>query len=380
MQSSLDIFRRLVAFDSTSSNPTEPITSYIHSLFAGSSARIEEIRSEDESKANLLITLGGPTQNGSGLILSGHLDCVPARENGWNSDPFTLTDGGDRWIGRGASDMKGFIALSIDAALRVDASRLRAPLSLLFTYDEEVGTLGAKRFHDLFPRERKLPKACIIGEPTEMRCVRMHKGHLKLRVTLHGKSAHSGYPHLGKNAIEAAGRVIERLTALRMTLESERPEHHQFFAEVPFVPLNIGTIQGGAAINIVPDRCTIEIGLRPMPGMTAEGLTARVSAAVSEAAPDASVAILSNSPPMLLPEEADVHRTVSRLLGQSETESVGFATDAGWLQELGLDCVLFGPGSIEVAHRPNEYMPKAEFEEAAPLLDRLIAHYCGGEA
>ena len=211
-----------------------------------------------------------------------------------------------------------------------------------------------------------------------LRVVRMHKGHVKARVVITGKSAHSGYPHLGVNAIELAARAVTALGALRMELEREEAPNRQHFGDVPFVPLNIGTIRGGSAINVVPDRCVIELGLRPMPGSDVSDLVARVENAVRRAVNDApaDVKVLSNSPPLLLDENAFVHRELCSLVGQSDTQSVNFATDAGWFQELDVDCVLFGPGSIEDAHRPNEFMPKAEFERAAEILDRTIESFC----
>ena len=348
-------------------------------LLIDAGGRIEEIPSEDREKMNLLVSFGPATDaSRHGLVLSGHMDCVPALEEGWTSDPFVLTDRGDRWVSRGASDMKGFLALAMDAVMRLDKSRLRAPLMLLFTYDEEVGTLGAKRFVEMRRREGDLPRAVIIGEPTSLRVVRMHKGHVKARVVITGKSAHSGYPHLGVNAIELGARAVSALGALRVELEREEAPNRQHFGDVPFVPLNIGTIRGGSAINVVPDRCVVELGLRPMPGSDVASLISRVENAVRRAVHDApaDVKVLSNSPPLLLDENAFVHRELCRLVGQNDTQSVNFATDAGWFQELDVDCVLFGPGSIEDAHRPNEFMPKAEFERAAEILDQAIETFC----
>src|SRR6185369_11426885 len=208
---------------------------------------------------------------------------VPAEEDGWRHDPFHLADEGDRWVGRGSCDMKGFLALAANLMTEADPRSWRAPLALVFTYDEEVGTLGAKRLTESFPEAASLPRSAVIGEPTSLRVARNHKGHFKLWVTLHGVAAHSGYPHLGTNAIEPAGRVITALAALRRELEAETPPNRELFPEVPFVPLNVGTIHGGSAINVVPDRCVVELGLRLLPGMSAEPLIDRVREAVRSA-------------------------------------------------------------------------------------------------
>lgn len=377
------LLSRLIAFDTTSRNSNLPLADFLCGYLDRPGVRISRVPSADGEKTNLVVWVGPePTGDRRGLVLSGHMDVVPAEEDGWTSDPFTLTDGGDRWVARGACDMKGFLALAANlAAEAVDAGRWRAPLALVFTYDEEVGTLGAKRLAESFPEAAILPRSAVIGEPTSLRVVRTHKGHFKLRVTLHGVSAHSGYPHLGTNAIEPAGRVIGALAALRRELEAETPLNRELFPEVPFVPLNVGTVHGGSAINVVPDRCVVEVGVRPLPGLGSAELMERVDRAVRAAAAPFSpeIELLSDSPPLLLDEAAPIHRHLCGLVGQTTGASVSFATDAGWLQHLGLDCAIFGPGSIEVAHKPNEHLPKDEFAAARTFLARTIETFCREE-
>jgi acetylornithine deacetylase len=371
------LLARLIAFDTTSRNSNLPFADFLCDYLDRPGIRISRFPSAGGDKTNVVAWVGPePTGDRRGLVLSGHMDVVPAEEDGWTSDPFTLTDGGDRWVARGACDMKGFVALA--ANLAAEADRLRAPLALVFTYDEEVGTLGAKRLAECFPEAAALPRSAIIGEPTSLRVARTHKGHFKMRVTLHGVSAHSGYPHLGANAIEPAGRVIEALAALRRELEAETPLYRELFPEVPFVPLNIGTVHGGSAINVVPDRCVVELGVRPLPGLGSAELIERVDRVVRTGADPfvPEIELLSDSPPLLLDEAAPIHRHLCTLVGQTAGASVSFATDAGWLQRLGLDCAIFGPGSIEVAHKPNEHLPKSELAAARELVARTIHHFC----
>jgi acetylornithine deacetylase len=383
--SDADLLSRLVAFDTTSRNSNLPLADFLCDYLDRPGVRIVRQPSPDDAKANLIAWLGPePTESAKrpGLVLSGHMDVVPAEEDGWRSDPFTLTDGGDRWVARGACDMKGFLALAANAAVSALES-LRSPLALVFTYDEEVGTLGARHLLENYPEGHLLPRSTVIGEPTSLRVARAHKGHLKLRITLHGRSAHSGYPHLGINAIEPAGRVIAALAALRRVLESEETPHADLFPEVPYVPLNVGTVHGGSAINVVPDRCIVEVGVRPLPGMDSAVLAKRVRAAVGEALAgleqrfDPEIELLSDSPPMLLDEAAPIHRHLCALVGQDAGATVSFATDAGWLQRLGLDCAVFGPGTIEVAHKPNEHIPKAELARARELIAETVQRFCG---
>lgn len=380
--SDADLLARLVAFDSTSRNSNLPIAGFLCGYLDRPGIRVEQNPSADGTKANVVARIGPePTGDRRGLVLSGHMDVVPAEEDGWRNDPFTLTDEGDRFTARGSCDMKGFLALAANLATEVRPDRLRAPLALVFTYDEEVGTLGAKRLTETLPEAASLPRSAIIGEPTSLRVARTHKGHFKLRVTLHGVCAHSGYPHLGVNAIEPAGPVILALTHLRRELEGEAVPNRELFPEVPFVPLNVGIVHGGSAINVVPDRCVVELGVRPLPGLRSEELIERVSRAVREAARpfEPEIELLSDSPPLLLDEASPIHRHLCGLVGQSAGSSVSFATDAGWLQRLGLDCAIFGPGSIEVAHKPNEFLPKDEFTAARGLLERTIHHFCEEE-
>jgi acetylornithine deacetylase len=341
--------------------------------------RIERNASADGTKTNLVVTTGPDAEDRNGLVLSGHMDVVPADEAEWRSDPFELTDAGDRYVGRGTADMKGFLALAANRLAAVPTARLRRPLALVFTYDEEVGTLGARRFTETFHPLERLPRHVVIGEPTGLRAVRAHKGMVRLRLEFAGKAAHSGYPHLGRNAIEPAARAIVALARLRAELELERPPHGELFPEVPFVALNVGTVNGGSAANVIPDRCEIQLGIRVLPAMTMDQIAARVREAVARATPEPfTLEPVSESPPMLLDPDAPIHRAVCEAVGQRETHSVMFASDAGWLQRAGFQSVLFGPGSIEVAHRPNEFIPIAEFRRAGELLDGLIRRCCVG--
>ena len=195
--------------------------------------RIDRMASADGGKANLLVAAGPERLGGSGLILSGHMDVVPALEPEWRSDPFTLTEVGDTLVARGAADMKGFLALAANRLASLDPGSLHHPLLLLFTYDEETGTLGARRFSERWHDPAVLPRSVVIGEPTSLRAVRSHKGMLRLRLDFEGTAAHSGYPHLGRSAIEPAGRAIVALAELRRRMELERPQHARSIPRSP---------------------------------------------------------------------------------------------------------------------------------------------------
>jgi len=371
----------LVAFDTTSHASNLPLADFLADYLERPGVRVERNTAADGSKTNLVISAGPEHEDRRGLVLCGHTDVVPALESDWQSDPFCLTAVDDRLVGRGAADMKGFLALAANRLAAVNPSILRRPLVLLFTYDEEVGTLGARRFMETWPSPERLPREVVIGEPTELRVVRAHKGMLRLRLRFTGWAAHSGFPHLGHNAIEPAARAIVALSALRRRMEMERPPQGEQFPEVPFAALNVGTIAGGSAANIVPDRCEVDLGIRLLPGMTADWMAGRVRAAVADALGDEPFAVehVSLSPPMSTRADAPIHRELCEAVDQHEDESVMFATDAGWLQDAGFDCVLFGPASIKVAHRANEFMPIGELHRAGTVLEALVHRRCVAE-
>jgi acetylornithine deacetylase len=366
-----------VAFDSTSRESNLPLADFLADYLDRPGVRIDRNPSVDGTKANLVVTVGPETPDREGLVLSGHMDVVPADEAGWRSDPFALTATEDRFVGRGTADMKGFLALAANRLANTGPATLHRPLALLFTYDEEIGTLGARRFTESYDRQDRLPRHVVIGEPTALRVVRAHKGMVRLRLAFTGRAAHSGYPHLGRSAIEPAARAIVALTALRHELEAERPAQGKAFPEVPFVALNVGTVTGGSAPNVIPDRCEIQIGIRVLPGMTVDEVAVRVRAAVAAAVDEPFVLEpVSESPAMLLDPDTPIHRVVCDAVGRRDSHSVMFASDAGWLQRAGFDCVLFGPGNIEVAHQANEFLPVEEFVRAGGLLDGLIERSC----
>ncbi len=376
------LLARLVAFDTTSCHSNLPAVDFLCDYLDHPGIELIRQPAVDEPKANLIVRIGGTdTENTDrhGLVLSGHLDVVPANEPDWRSDPFTLTETADAYVGRGACDMKGFVTLAVNLARQRSTASLKHPLVLILTYDEEVGSFGALNLVRHWQPPFGLPRSAIIGEPTSLRVVRMHKGHLKMRITLRGQGAHSGYPHLGVNAIEPAARVIAALTKLRRTLETERTDTSVHFPETPYVALNVAMIAGGEAINIVPDKCVVDVGLRALPGMKSDTVIDLVQSTIEGVADrgQCEVEVLHDNPPMLLAEESSTNQTLCDIMSQAETYGVSYATDAGVLQQLDLECAIFGPGTIEVAHKPNESMPKSEFAEGRRFLERVIDRMCG---
>ncbi|MFQ5704699.1 MAG: acetylornithine deacetylase [Gemmatimonadales bacterium] len=373
------LLSRLTAFDSTSRNSNLPIADFICEYVDRPGVRIARNPSPDGSKVNLVISIG-PQDTGdrTGLILSGHMDVVPADEPEWESDPFVMSTTSHAYVGRGTCDMKGFLAIAINQLAAADPLKLRHPLVLLLTYDEELGTIGARHLAETWTEPNQLPRNAIVGEPTVLRVIRMHKGHLEFRVSIAGKSAHSGYPHLGENAIEPAGPLITALSELKRQLENESAPNREYFPEVPYTALNLSQIDGGTAINIVPDKCVLDCGIRMLPDMDSAEIIQRVRSVVCDAVTSdrCTFEVRGEAPPMLLPEDSEIYRTLCDKTTQSETLSASYATDAGWFQMMGIQSAIFGPGSIEVAHKPNESLPIDQFDSAAAIVADVVHDLC----
>lgn len=377
-----ELLARLVAFDSTSSRSNLPIADFVCEYLHRPGVTVERNASPEGDRVNVVAVSGPwPDEAGCGLTLSGHLDAVPPGEEGWESDPFRLAEREDRYVGRGACDMKGSIALAMNAITSKDPARLRRPLALLLTYGEEQGALGAQHFCRTWPAARALPRSVVVGEPTSMRAVRMHKGHLTMRATVQGRPAHSGTPHLGESAIVPAARFVVAIARLAETLQTTRGAMSRFFPGVPYPVFNVGRIDGGSTVNVVPERCIVDLGVRLLPGTDSRAGVEWVRDAAARSDPQGriGVEVVNDNPPLLLDESAGIHRALCGLLAQTGSCGVSFASDAGVLARHGYECVLFGPGSIEAAHRPNEHLPIDEFRRARPVLDRLVERLCEGE-
>lgn len=366
----------LVAIDSTSDRSNLPVIDLLQKRLDAVGARTHRVPMPEGDKANLIAIIGPECNDGRGLTLCGHVDTVPADEEGWTSDPRTLTTRDERWYARGACDMKGFVAIATAMLEAADANALAAPLALVVTCDEEIGSLGAADLRRTGMPER-LPTAMIIGEPTSLQAVRMHKGHLALQIRITGVPAHTGSPHLGRNAVEAGGRVAAALADLATTLKQESWEHGECFADVPFPVLAVVAMGGGDAVNVVPDRCVMTCGLRCLPGQDPSTLIARIEAAIA-AATDLPWTLdrLRNNPAMLTATDAPLHSWLKAHLGQEGDLGVSYGTDGGHLCGMDFDCVVWGPGDIGVAHKCDEFVPIAEIDAYCEALEATIGAFC----
>lgn len=330
-----------------------------------------EIQDIAPGKANLLATCGsGP----GGLVLAGHSDTVPFDAALWQSDPLTLREADDRWYGLGACDMKGFFPLVIEAVRPLLDQPFRQPLLILATCDEESSMSGARA---LAAAGRPLGRAALIGEPTGLKPIRLHKGVMMERIDIQGRSGHSSDPSLGNSALEAMHEAIGELLELRG--QWQREFRNPLF-NVPQPTLNLGCIHGGDNPNRICGQCALEFDLRPLPGMDPEQLRAAIRGKLQPLAERRGVRIdyaplFPGVPPFEEAAGSELVRLAERLTGH-RAEAVAFGTEAPYLQQLGCETIVLGPGDIACAHQPDEYLELARVEPTVQLLRQLIGHYC----
>lgn len=365
--------RALVSMDTTSHRSVAPVSAHMAEHLESLGFRIEHFGTAD--KHNVVASMGPPGTDG--LVLSGHMDVVPTENQPWTSDPFTLTERGDRLIARGSADMKGFLAATLTALHRIGSAPFKRELVLVWTHDEEVGCLGSSLLVEaLLDDGRPLPRACVIGEPTGFRMLRMHPGHVASEFTFHGAAAHSSRPDLGINAIEAAADAIVAIRQLAKELESERA--FEGILERPWVAVNTATLHAGSAINIVPDKAVVQLGYRPLPGMDAHDVHTRIVERVRQLPdmPRFDDRVLRVTPAMLTAEDSVTLPLVSPHACEQQQGAASFATDGGNLAKLGMQPIVWGPGAIEVAHQADEYISRSELVRSVDMVEAMIRTRC----
>lgn len=354
------------ALDQSNRPVVELLATWLGDL--GFACELQEIA---PGKFNLLASLGsGP----GGLVLAGHTDTVPYDESLWKSDPLRLDERDGRWYGLGSCDMKGFFAIAIEALLPLLDQPLRQPLLILATCDEESSMAGARA---LAEAGRPLGRAAVIGEPTGLRPIRLHKGVMMERIDILGQSGHSSDPSLGHSALEAMHAAIGELLALRSQWQKEY-NNPQF--GVPQPTLNLGCIHGGDNPNRICGQCALEFDLRPLPGMDPQALRRAIGERLQPLAERFAVRLdyqplFPAVPPFEQAADSELVRLAERLSGHS-AEAVAFGTEAPYLQQLGCQTLVLGPGDIACAHQPDEHLELARIPPTVELLRGLIQHYC----
>ena len=371
---------RLVAFDTTSAKTNLPLLAFISDYLATHGVRSELVRDDTGEKANLWATIG-PDKPG-GVVLSGHTDVVPVTGQAWDTDPFQVVEKQGRLYGRGTADMKSFLAVALALVPEFATARLRVPIHFAFSYDEEVGCVGVRRLIPRLQEGNVRPKAVIVGEPTSMQVVTAHKSIRTYRTTVTGVEAHASRSELGVNAILYAAKLI---AFLRKAAQEFRDNGNPALGyEPPYPTINVGMIEGGTALNIVPKTCTFLWEFRTMPEADSQDLLRRFEQfATDEVLPrmraEMPAASIVTTPTHQVPgltdePSSDAATLAMALAASNQPHRVSYGSEAGLFRAAGLSAVLCGPGDIADAHRPNESVAIAQIEACLRFQRGLVAH------
>ena len=368
----------LIAFDTTSRNSNLELIEYIQDFLGDLGIDSALTWNAERTKANLFATLGPDVA--PGVVLSGHTDVVPVDGQDWSTDPFRAEINNDRLYGRGSCDMKGFIAVCLEKCGDILNADLPLPIHLAFSYDEEVGCIGVTGLIDELKKRDIQPRACIIGEPTSMAVIRSHKGMLFKRCHVTGRAAHSSLVHQGVNAITAAAKTVGFIDRVADRIRETGPFDQQF--DPPYTTLHCGVINGGTVNNIIPEACRFDFEIRNLPNHPplpifgeVEKFTRELEPRMRAIAPEAGFEWhdVAEYPGMDTEESSPIIEMVADILDDHrQPGKVSYGTEGGHFQLAGIPTVICGPGSIEQAHKPDEYIDLSELGKAEKFIDTLI--------
>jgi acetylornithine deacetylase len=378
-----DWLARLVAFDTTSRNSNLALIEDLRGYLEGRGIPCTLTHDDSGTKANLDATIG-PTDV-PGVALSGHTDVVPVDGQDWSSDPFAMAARDGKLFGRGTCDMKGFIAACLAQVPAWQAADLKTPVHLFFSHDEEVGCVGVHKLLADLERRPVKPRAVIVGEPTSMRVVNGHKGNLSLRATVTGQSCHSALAPTGVNALEYAARLVTFLSDMHRRKQQDGPFDPDF--DVPHTTIHCGTLRSGTAQNIVPSEAHFTFEFRSLPQEDPHALLAEVVRHAREVLEPRMQAVAAETgfafetrsefPGLDTDPETALVTLAKALAEQNDTTKVSFGTEAGLFAQHGMPAIICGPGDIAQAHKPDEYVSRAQLARCERMLGRLTEHLCG---
>ena len=376
---SISVLENLDGFDTMSRNSNLELIGWVEAYLDGLGVAHARVPDETGTKANLMATIGNADV--PGYILSGHTDVVPVDGQSWASDPFRLAKRDGRLYGRGAADMKGFVACCLAAVPDMLARKLKNPIHLALSYDEEVGCLGVRRIIDRLRDWPVKPAACFVGEPTCMQVVIGHKAKRSFKVVVHGRTCHSSLAPLGVNAVEYAARVVAKIRDVSDRLAKSGTRDTLY--DVPFSTGHTGYLHGGTALNIVPDTATFEFEFRTIAADKSSDLVKEVidyardvlEPEMKAVAPEAGFDFQDRSEFAGLDtaENAEITLLAKQLSGRNSHSKVAYGTEGGLFSQAGIPTVVIGPGNIDQAHKADEFIKITELEKCGQFLDRLIA-------
>jgi acetylornithine deacetylase len=373
------MIQRLIGFDTTSRESNLGLIEWVRDWLKGYGLESRLTYDPSGTKANLFATI--PKGTKPGIVLSGHTDVVPVDGQAWDTNPFEAVLKGDRIYGRGSADMKSYLACALAATPRLLAADLKAPIHLALSYDEEVGCIGVRGLIDDLVKNGIKPAGCIVGEPTSMQPVIAHKGRRTFRCSVRGKEAHSSLTPQGVNAIEYAAMLVAHIRDIADRLRDRGARNTGF--DVPFTTMQTGLIRGGTAPNIVPRDCEFHFELRYLPGADPDALEREILAYATEVLepemkrvdPNVGFTLVTTSDaPGLDTAETDEITSLAQSLASSRSASkVAYATEAGLFQQAGMPSIICGPGSIEQAHKANEFITLEQVALCESFMERLAA-------
>ena len=372
-----DILKKLVSYSVFPGESNLELINYIADYLQMHGINAELIYSEDKTRANLFATIG-PAKPG-GIMLSGHTDVVSVKGQNWSSDPFELVEKNNRYYGRGSVDMKGFLACCLACVPKWQQLNLNEPIQLGITYDEECGGFGAKQLAQWLQNHQYKPAYSIIGEPTKMNIIAGHKGGFEISTAITGIEAHSCNPNNGVSAIHYAAKLINFIIDKDQQFKQNSTLDSLF--NPPYSTFNIGTIQGGSSVNTIAGHCEFVWELRPLPGDDSAIILAEIENYCQQVLtpqmrkdfPSAKIEtdIKVDVPALAIDNESQIIKMIAKITGSEEIDVVAFGTDAGYFQDIGIDSVVYGPGSINQAHKPDEYIEIQEIEKCLSFLCQL---------
>ena len=375
----LDILARLVAHDTTSRNPNLALMDEIAAMLATHGVRSRRVPNADGTKASLIATIG-PAEV-PGIVLSGHVDTVPVDGQAWTGDPFRLRRRGERVLARGVTDMKGYVAACLAAVPAIVAAPLARPIHLCFSYDEEVGCLATDALIADLVAHAATPAMAFVGEPTSMGVVVGHKGKRALDIVVEGTPGHSSLAPRHVNAVAVAARIGVAIDDLARDLAASGARDALY--DIPHSTAHIGSLHGGSALNMVPERATLACEVRVIAADDARALLGRIETLCRDVlepemrriAPEAAIHVTApiDYPPLETPEDAEIVTLARRLAGRNAVSKVAYGTEGGRFSAAGIPTVVVGPGSIADAHQPDESILVTELVAAVGFLERLIA-------
>ncbi|MFS2157871.1 acetylornithine deacetylase [Pseudomonas sp. Pseusp122] len=375
---SKEILATLIGFDTTSRESNLQLIEFVRNYLARHEVSCELIFNDERSKANLFATIGSDDR--PGVVLSGHTDVVPVDGQPWTVPPFEMSEKDGKLYGRGAADMKGYIACVLAAVPALLAQPLRMPVHIALSYDEEVGCLGVRSLLAGLAQRAHKPALCIIGEPTELKPVLGHKGKLAMRCDVHGAACHSAYAPQGVNAIEYAAELIGELGRIGSSLRAGHLQDPRF--DPPFSTVQTGVIAGGKALNIVPADCRFDFEIRTLPDQNAHDIARQLQSFAQQqvvpkmqavnAATGIRFSELSSYPGLATDAQSEAAKLIAQCCGSSEFTTVAFGTEGGLFDAAGIATVVCGPGSMDQGHKPDEFVSIEQLEGCERMLKRLI--------